>query len=56
MLSKPQFGSNPALTTSKQAMPEDDKYDGPAGLEVSAEGDKLAANSHLPLPKPGFGS
>lgn len=56
MLSNPQFGGQKSITADKQAMPEDDKYDGPGGLEISAEEDKQAANSYKPLPKPGFGS
>lgn len=56
MLSNPQFGGSEAITANKQAMPENDKYDGPAGLETSNGDDKFAANSHSSLPKPGFSS
>jgi hypothetical protein len=55
MISTEQFGHQ-ALTASKQAMPETIKFDGPGGLKISAEQDKMAANSNKPLPKPGFDS
>lgn len=55
MISQAQFGSQ-AMSVSKQAMPENPKYDGPAGLETSGTQDKFAANSYKPLPKPGFSS
>jgi hypothetical protein len=45
-----------SITLSKQAMPENDKYDGPGGLKISDEEDKFAANSTKALPKPGFDS
>jgi hypothetical protein len=53
MLSQAEFNS---VTQNKQAMPENPKYDGPGGLEVSSSQDKFAANSHTSLPKPGFSS
>ena len=53
MLSQVQMGS---ITKSKQAMPENTKYDGPGGLEVSGNDNKFAANSSKSLPKPGFDS
>ena len=56
MISNQQFGSKPSITASKQAMPESVKYNGPAGLETSSAQDKFAANSRMPLPKPGFGA
>ena len=56
MLSNPQFGGQKAITADKQAMPENDKYDGPAGLDVAGSDNKFAANSHSSLPKPGFSS
>ena len=37
-------------------MPENDRYDGPGGLETSSSEDKFAANSNSSLPKPGFSS
>ena len=55
MISQAQFGSQ-AMTVSKQAMPEDTKYDGPGGLETSGNQNKFAANSSTSLPKPGFSS
>lgn len=55
MISQPQFGSQ-AMTASKQAMPEKDKFDGPAGLDTSGAQNKFAANSNTSLPKPGFSS
>ena len=54
MLSKPQFGSNPALTEDKQAMPENTRFDGPAGLETSSKENEFAANLNEHLAKPGF--
>ena len=56
MISNQQFGLKPSITSSKQAMPESVKYDGPAGLEVSGVQNKFAANSGKYLPKPGFGT
>ena len=56
MLSQPQFGSKPAITANKQAMPENDRYDGPAGLDTPGSDNKFAANSTSSLPKPGFSS
>jgi hypothetical protein len=53
MLSQVQMGS---ITKDKQAMPENGKYDGPGGLEVSSSDNTFAANSHTSLPKPGFSS
>jgi hypothetical protein len=55
MISQTQFGSQ-AMTASKQAMPENKKYDGPGGLEESSSANKFAANSNAPLAKPGFSS
>jgi hypothetical protein len=45
-----------SITLSKQAMPENEKYDGPGGLAISNEEDKFAANYAKALPKPGFDS
>ena len=56
MLSNPQFGGQPDITANKQAMPENDKYDGPAGLDVAGSENTFAANSTKSLPKPGFSS
>lgn len=53
MLSQVQMGS---LTENKQAIAENPKYDGPAGLDVSGSENKFAANVHTSLPKPGFSS
>lgn len=53
MISQAQFGSQ-AMTASKQAMPENVKFDGPGGLETPGTQNKFAANSNTPLPKPGF--
>ena len=55
MISQTQFGSQ-AMTASKQAMPENPKYDGPAGLETSGIQNKFVPNFNKPLPKPGFGA
>jgi len=55
MISQPQFGQQ-AMTTSKQAMPEMRKFDGPAGLTVSSAQNMTAANSNKPIAKPGFNS
>ena len=55
MISQVQFGSQ-AMTASKQAMPENPKYDGAPGLEVSSIQDKFSANFNKSLPKPGFSS
>ena len=62
MLSQVQMGSalkmssQNSITQSKQAMPENVKYDGPGGLEISGTDNRFAANSSAPLPKPGFSS
>lgn len=62
MLSQVQMGSavkmdyQPSLTQNKQAMPENTKYNGPGGLEVSGTQNRFAANNSAPLPKPGFNS
>lgn len=62
MLSQVQMGavarmnSQSPVTKSKQAMPENKKYDGPGGLEISGIDNKFAANSNSFLPKPGFSS
>ena len=53
MLSQVQMGS---VKKNKQAMPENVKYDGPGGLEISGQDNRFAANSSAPLPKPGFSS
>jgi hypothetical protein len=45
-----------SVTADKQAMPENNKYDGAAGLNISGEDNKFAANSTKALPKPGFSS
>ena len=55
MISQTEF-KDQAMTTSKQAMPEVTKFDGPAGLESSGAQNKFSANSTTPLPKPGFNS
>jgi hypothetical protein len=55
MISQTQFGSQ-AMTASKQAMPENPKYDGPAGLEISGIQNKFVPNFNKPLPKPGVGA
>jgi hypothetical protein len=55
MISQNEFGSE-SITTSKQAMPEKNKFDGPGGLDVSSSDNKFAANSTSSLPKPGFSS
>jgi len=55
MISQTQFGSQ-AMTASKQAMPENVKYNGPGEIKVSGSQNMLAANSNKPLPKPGFDS
>ena len=55
MISQPEFGQE-SITSDKQAMPENDKYDGAAGLDVSSSSNKFAANANKPLPKPGFSS
>ena len=53
MLSQVQMSS---ITQNKQAMPENVKYDGPGGLEISGSANSFAANSRTSLPKPGFSS
>lgn len=53
MLSQVQMGS---LTQSKEAIAENPKYDGPAGLEISGAPNKFAGNVHTSLPKPGVSS
>ena len=53
MISQVQFN---AMTQSKQAMPETEKFDGPGGLEESGAQNKFAANSSTHLPAPGFNS
>jgi hypothetical protein len=55
MISQPQFGSQ-AMSASKQATPESDKFDGPGGINTPGGENKFAANSNAPLPKPGFSS
>jgi len=55
MISQAEF-KDQSMTASKQAMPEQTRYDGPAGLESSGSQNKFAANSSSPLPKPGFNS
>ena len=50
------MGSQNSITKNKQAMPENNKYDGPGGLEISGSSNKFAANSGTSLPKPGFSS
>ena len=49
-LSTNQFSS---MTKSKQAMPESEKFDGPAGLEPKS-GMNFSQSKSIPLPKPGF--
>ena len=44
------------MTANKQAMPEKDRFDGPAGLDSSGAQNTFAANSSSSLPKPGFSS
>ena len=62
MLSQVQMGSavkmnsQPSITQNKQAMPENLKFNGPGGLEVSGQQNKFAANNSMSLPKPGFSS
>jgi hypothetical protein len=56
MISNSQFGGQPNITANKQAMPENPKYDGPAGLDTSGSDNKFAANNSQPLAKPGFSS
>ena len=53
MLSQVQMNS---ITKSKQAMPENVKYDGPGSLEISGSQNMFAAHSNTPLPKPGVSS
>jgi hypothetical protein len=55
MISQTQFGTQ-AMTSIKQAMPENPKYDGPGGLEIPGTQNEFAANSYKPLPKPGVGA
>jgi hypothetical protein len=49
-LSTDQFSS---ITKSKQAMPESEKFDGPAGLEPTS-GDNFSQSKGISIPKPGF--
>jgi len=53
MISQVQFGQQ-AMTVSKQAMPENLKFDGKAGIPTPGTQNHLAANSNAALPKPGF--
>lgn len=53
MISQPEFGQQ-AMTATKQAMPEADKFDGPAGISTSGASNKFAANQSQPIAKPGF--
>jgi hypothetical protein len=53
MISQPQFGSN-AMTQNKQAMPEAQHFDGPAGINTPGGENKFAANSSMAIAKPGF--
>ena len=55
MLSQAQLG-DAAMTQKKQAMPEQGKFDGPAGIDTPGGENNYAANSTKPLPKPGFSS
>jgi hypothetical protein len=55
MLSQAQMGGA-AMSASKQAMPETQKFDGPSGIATSGVEDKFAAHSNMPLAKPGFNS
>jgi hypothetical protein len=43
-----------SVTASKQAMPEQTKFDGPSGINSSGAQNKFAANANTPIPKPGF--
>jgi hypothetical protein len=43
-----------SMTNTKQAMPEQTKFDGPSGIDTSGAQNKFAANASTPLPKPGF--
>ena len=56
MNSQAQFGntSHSSTTVTKSAMPESQKFDGPAGINTPGVQDKFAANSGKPLAKPGF--
>ena len=56
MISQAEFGnaSNNPVTAVKSAAPENPKYDGPGGLDVSGAQNKFAPNSRTSLPKPGF--
>mgnify|MGYP006297166869 CR=1 FL=1 len=51
-LSNPQFRDQ--SMTKKGAMPIKEKFNGPDTLPESNEQNKFAANSSMPLPKPGF--
>lgn len=51
-----KMGSQNSITKNKQAMPENTRYDGPSDLPVSSKQNNFAANSSMPLPKPGFSS
>lgn len=53
MISQVEFGKQ-AMTVSKEAMPESEKFDGPAGINTPSSQNVFAANSHTALPKPGF--
>jgi hypothetical protein len=55
MISQTEFSSQ-AMTASKQAMPEKDKFDGPSGISTPGGENKFAANATTPLAKPGFSS
>jgi len=45
---------NPALGHNGTSMPETTRFDGPSPLKDPSGQNKLAANSHTPLPNPGF--
>jgi hypothetical protein len=53
MISQVQFGQQ-SMTASKEAMPENGKFDGPGGIKTPGMQNKFAANSNMSLPKPGF--
>lgn len=52
MISQPEFGQN-SMTENKQSIPENIKYDGPSVMSFSGASNKFAADSNLPLSKPG---
>lgn len=56
-LSSSQFGikmpSMPSMT-QKGAMPIKDNFNGPAPIKQSSFENNMAANSNMPLSKPGF--